>query len=124
MPGVGARRGSGSGWSRRRTGPSTSSGGRCCGSCCFAGDGRSARSLRLDRGLTTGLYALGRRAGATPFMTLLAAFLALLHRVSGQADLRVGTPASGRGAPELAGIVGYLVNPVVVRGDLVGDPTF
>jgi len=83
-----------------------------------------ARSLRLDRGLTTGLYALGRRAGATPFMTLLAAFLALLHRASGQEELRVGTPASGRGSPGLAGVVGYLVNPVVVRGDLAGDPTF
>jgi amino acid adenylation domain-containing protein len=83
-----------------------------------------ARSLRLDRGLTTGLYALGRQAGATPFMTLLAAFLALLHRASGQQELRIGTPASGRRSPELAGIVGYFVNPVVVRGDLAGDPTF
>ncbi|HEV3073508.1 MAG TPA: non-ribosomal peptide synthase/polyketide synthase, partial [Thermoanaerobaculia bacterium] len=83
-----------------------------------------ARSLRLDRGLTTGLYSLGRRAGATPFMTLLAAFLALLHRAGGQEELRVGTPASGRSSPELAGVVGYFVNPVVVRADLAGDPTF
>src|SRR5579862_3183263 len=87
----------------------------------FRGD---ARSLRLDRRLTTSLYTLGRRAGATPFMTLLAAFLALLHRASGQEELRVGTPASGRSSPEQAGVVGYLVNPVVVRADLAGDPTF
>src|ERR1700724_536463 len=83
-----------------------------------------ARSLRLDRGLTTSLYTLGRRAGATPFMTLLAAFLALLHRAGRQEELRVGTPASGRSSPELAGVVGYFVNPVVVRADLAGDPTF
>src|SRR5579864_2837670 len=83
-----------------------------------------SRSLRLDRGLTTRLHALGRRAGATPFMTLLSAFLALLHRGSGQEEVRVGTPASGRSSPELAGVVGYFVNPVVVRADLADDPTF
>src|SRR5258708_33381774 len=57
-------------------------------------------------------------------MTLLAAFLALLHRTSGQEKLLVGTPAAGRGAPELSGLVGYLVNPVVLRGDLGGSLTF
>jgi amino acid adenylation domain-containing protein len=83
-----------------------------------------SRSLWLDRDLALGVQALGNRGGATPFMTLLAAFLALLHRTSGQEELLVGTPAAGRGAPELAGLVGYLVNPVVLRGDLGGSPTF
>ncbi|HEV3076512.1 MAG TPA: amino acid adenylation domain-containing protein [Thermoanaerobaculia bacterium] len=83
-----------------------------------------SRSLWLDRDLALGVQALGNRAGATPFMTLLAAFLALLHRTSGQEELLVGTPAAGRGAPELEGLVGYLVNPVVLRGDLGGGPTF
>jgi amino acid adenylation domain-containing protein len=83
-----------------------------------------SRSLWLDRDLALGVQALGNRAGATPFMTLLAAFLALLHRTGGQEELRVGTPAAGRGAPELEGLVGYLVNPVVLRGDLGGGPTF
>src|ERR1700724_3173310 len=83
-----------------------------------------SRSLWLDRDLALGVQALGNRASATPFMTLLAAFLALLHRTSGQEELLVGTPAAGRGAPELEGLVGYLVNPVVLRGDLGGGPTF
>ncbi len=83
-----------------------------------------SRTLRLDRDLTLGVQALGNRAGATPFMTLLAVFLALLHRAGRQEELLVGTPAAGRGAPELSGIVGYLVNPVVLRGDLGGVPTF
>ncbi len=84
----------------------------------------AARALRLDRDLSQRLPALGRRAGATPFMTLLAAYLVLLHRHSGQQDLPVGTPTAGRGSPALAGLVGYCVNPVVVRGDLGGDPSF
>ncbi|MBV8202681.1 MAG: AMP-binding protein, partial [Acidobacteria bacterium] len=83
-----------------------------------------ARTLGLGREPTAALLALGRRAGATPFMTLLAAFEVLLHRYSGQEEVRVGTPTSGRGSPELAGLVGYFVNPVVMRGDLAGSPSF
>src|SRR5258707_58247 len=87
----------------------------------FAGGARTAR-LGIETGAR--LQALGRRAGATPFMTLLAVFLVLLHRYGDQEDLLVGTPTSGRGSPALAGVVGYLVNPVVVRGDLAGNPCF
>jgi acyl carrier protein len=83
-----------------------------------------AQALRLDSALTASLHAASRAAGATPFMTLLAIFLALLHRHSGQEEILVGTPTAGRGASELAGLVGYCVNPVVVRGDLAGDPSF
>jgi amino acid adenylation domain-containing protein len=58
------------------------------------------------------------------FPALLAAFDVLLHRGSGQTDLLVGSPTSGRLSPELAETVGYLVNPVVLRCDLSGSPTF
>ncbi|HLX10642.1 MAG TPA: amino acid adenylation domain-containing protein, partial [Thermoanaerobaculia bacterium] len=87
----------------------------------FRGD---ARGMRLDPGAATAVLAAGAAAGATPFMTLLAAFLVVLHRHSGQDQLLVGTPTAGRGAPELAGVVGYFVNPVVIRGDLAGEPSF
>jgi len=83
-----------------------------------------SRSLRFGRDLTEQLGDLGRRAGATRFMTLLAAFAALLHRFSGQEEMQIGAPAAGRGAPGLAGMVGYFANPVVVRASLAGDPTF
>ncbi len=83
-----------------------------------------ARTLGLGRALTAELHALGRQAGTTPFMTLLAAFQVLLHRYSGQEEVRVGTPTSGRSSLELAGLVGYFVNPVVLRGDLAGNPSF
>jgi amino acid adenylation domain-containing protein len=83
-----------------------------------------ARGVRLDRAMTACLAAAGRDAGATPFMTFLAVFLVLLHRHSHQEELLVGTPAARRGSPRQAGLIGYLVNPVAVRGDLAGDPTF
>src|SRR4029079_7407259 len=73
-----------------------------------------ARSLRPDPAVSARLKSLGRGEGATLFMTLLAGFQALLSRLTGQELLRVGSPTAGRGAPELAGVVGYFVNPVVL----------
>jgi len=64
------------------------------------------------------LLGLRRRTegrGATLFMALLAAFQALLHRYTGQNDIRVGVPVANRGRPELRGVVGLFVNTLVLR---------
>jgi amino acid adenylation domain-containing protein len=84
----------------------------------------AAVTLALDREATAGLEALAARAGATLHSSLLAAVGAWLSGSSGQDDLLVGVPASGRVSHALGGIVGYLANPVVVRLDLAGDPSF
>ncbi|HSK78869.1 MAG TPA: amino acid adenylation domain-containing protein, partial [Thermoanaerobaculia bacterium] len=80
--------------------------------------------LRLPGGLAAALRARSRAQHGTLFMTLTAAFQALLSRHTGQEDLAVGAPRSGRSQSRLAGTVGYFVNPVVLRGDLSGDPAF
>ncbi|HVG07975.1 MAG TPA: amino acid adenylation domain-containing protein, partial [Thermoanaerobaculia bacterium] len=80
--------------------------------------------LRLDAGLTGRVRELARTHGATLFTTLLAAFEALLGRLTGQADLLVGSPATARRDSAFDGVVGYFVNPVVLRADLAGDPPF
>ncbi|MFP8962479.1 amino acid adenylation domain-containing protein [Streptomyces nanhaiensis] len=67
---------------------------------------------------------LGRRTGATSFMTCLAAFGAVLHRWTGQDDIAVGTPVAGRDRPEVQDLIGFFVNNLVLRTDLAGDPTF
>src|SRR6185295_3270460 len=82
------------------------------------------RRLALDAGLTAAARSLARSRGATLYVTLLSAFEALLHRYSGQEDLLLGTPTAGRGARELAGVVGYFVSPVVIRADVSGEPSF
>nr|WP_062333252.1 non-ribosomal peptide synthetase [Herbidospora sakaeratensis] len=69
------------------------------------------------------LVELGRRHGATAFMTFLGVFGALLGRYTGATDLAVGTPVADRGPAELDDVVGFFVNTVVVRLDLTGDPT-
>jgi amino acid adenylation domain-containing protein len=81
-------------------------------------------SFRLDAETSRRVKTLGQSRGATLYMTLLAAFHALLHRYTGQTDLLVGAPTSGRARADFAPLVGYFVNPVVMRANLEGNPTF
>ncbi|HYO16003.1 MAG TPA: amino acid adenylation domain-containing protein, partial [Thermoanaerobaculia bacterium] len=79
-------------------------------------------SVLLPEDLSSELPALGRQHGATLFMTLLAAFQALLCRLSGQEEVLVGSPLAGRSWPETEKLIGLFVNTLVLRGDLRGDP--
>jgi amino acid adenylation domain-containing protein len=80
--------------------------------------------LTLDADLTRDVLALSRRHGATPYMTFLAAYEALLARYSGQDDFAVGSTVAGRPLPELEGLIGLFANVLAVRCDVDGDPTF
>jgi len=79
------------------------------------------RTVALSGSLATSLAALSRRAGATRFMVLLAAWNALLHRLTGQTDLPVGTPVANRGRIEIEGLIGFFTNTLVLRTDLRSD---
>ncbi|MER5633095.1 amino acid adenylation domain-containing protein, partial [Streptomyces nitrosporeus] len=68
--------------------------------------------------------ALARARRCTPFMVLLAAYQALLHRCTGQDDFCVGVPTAGRGDPGSEQIIGYFSRTLVLRSDLSGAPTF
>ncbi|MFI0484309.1 amino acid adenylation domain-containing protein, partial [Actinomadura sp. 9N215] len=70
------------------------------------------------------LRDLSRQAGCTLFMTLLAAFQALLSRYSDQEDVTVGAPVAGRGHPDAEPLIGFFINTLALRTDLRGDPTF
>ncbi|HEX8431868.1 MAG TPA: condensation domain-containing protein, partial [Longimicrobium sp.] len=80
--------------------------------------------ITLPREVGDALRLLGRRRGATLFMTLLAAYQAVLARCSGQDDVVVGTPIAGRTRWETEGLIGLFVNTLALRGDISGDPTF
>ena len=81
-------------------------------------------SIRLPDALAERVHALGARHGFTAFHMLLAAFKLLLVRYTGNDDISVGTPASGRTHAELDSIIGVFINPLVLRTDLSGDPSF
>ncbi|MFG1810664.1 amino acid adenylation domain-containing protein [Streptomyces sp. NPDC049040] len=80
--------------------------------------------FELSSELADGVRALAKQARCTPYMVLLSAYQVLLSRHSGQQDFCVGTPAAGRGRPELERVIGFLSTTMVLRCDLAGDPSF
>ncbi|WP_457653346.1 condensation domain-containing protein [Rhodocaloribacter sp.] len=93
-----------------------------------------ARRMRADAGaveaftvppdLSEALSAFSARHGVTRYMTLLAAFELVLFGLTGRTDALVWTPVAGRKEEWHERLVGLFVNPVPVRVDLSGDPSF
>jgi amino acid adenylation domain-containing protein len=86
--------------------------------------GGSHLTFSLPGKLYGGLKELGQREGATFFMTLLAAFQALLYRYTGQPDVIVGSPIAGRTQAETEDMIGFFVNSLVLRTHLGDNPSF
>ena len=83
-----------------------------------------SRHLFMDAELTARVKSLAQEQGATTFMTLLAAFQTLLHRYANQEKFLVGSVTAGRSHAELAGLVGYFINPIALKADFSGNPSF
>jgi len=66
---------------------------------------------------------LAAASGATPFITLLAAFRALLARYSGQGHVGIGTLIANRRRREAEGLIGFFANTLVLRTDASDDPS-
>src|ERR1700685_3753502 len=74
----------------------------------------------LNEELTEGLKELSARQGTTLYMTLLAAWAALLARLSGQPDVVVGAPVANRQSIEIENLIGFFVNMLAMRVDTSG----
>jgi acyl-CoA synthetase (AMP-forming)/AMP-acid ligase II/acyl carrier protein len=81
------------------------------------------RPLALPAKLKVAAKAFGHRQGGTLFMVLVAALKTLLHGYLGQADLRVATLVANRNRAATERLIGPLVNMLVLRTDIGGDPT-
>ena len=81
-------------------------------------------TVTISGELATALQKLGRRHRTTLFMTMVAALDTLLFRRTGQEDIVVGSPTSGRDRIEVEGIVGLFLNVIPLRVSLSGSPTF
>ena len=77
--------------------------------------------LRLDPALSEGLRVLAAQEKVSLFTLLLAVWQVLLHRHTGQRDIIVGSPSSGRLQARFAGLVANCINPIALRGQL--DPS-
>ena len=80
--------------------------------------------LTLGRDTTGALMRVAKEKGVTPMMVVTTAVVALLRRLSGVDDLLFGTPVANRLDPALEPLIGCLVNTLVLRSHLPGDPTF
>ncbi|PSK98146.1 non-ribosomal peptide synthase protein (TIGR01720 family)/amino acid adenylation domain-containing protein [Murinocardiopsis flavida] len=87
------------------------------------GQGRTA-VFRVDPERHRRLRALARDHGVTEFMAWHAVIATLLHRVGGGTDIAVGAPHAGRDDAATHGVVGLLLNLLVLRTDLAGSPDF
>ncbi|PZN81687.1 MAG: non-ribosomal peptide synthetase [Candidatus Methylumidiphilus alinenensis] len=85
----------------------------------------ATHGFHLSQDLSLRLKTLARTEGVTPYTLLLAAFAVLLHRYTGQDDIVIGSPTSiSRSQGEFTRTVGYFVNPIAIRLDLSGNPSF
>ncbi len=80
--------------------------------------------FELGEELASAVERFGAERGATPFMTMLAGFLAFVHRATGREDLIVGTPVTDRPDPELERVVGSFTNTLPLRGRVDGAWSF
>jgi hypothetical protein len=85
----------------------------------------TSQELQMPAWLLQELHVLCRRQNATLFMTLLAAWLTLLHRYSGEVDILIGTHTANRYQPEVESLIGCFTSfLIVLRHNLGGDPPF
>lgn len=84
----------------------------------------ASHTLVLSQNVSEKLRQLSRQTGAALQDIFLAAFNTLLYRYTGQEDICIGAPVSGRQYPGTEPLIGYFGNPVVLRTDLAGNPRF
>ena len=78
-------------------------------------------SFSLSSALNESLKKLSHQHGCTLHTLLLAAFNAFIYRYTGQEDIVIGMPITGRTQPEFEGLIGFFINIVVMRTRLSGD---
>ncbi|WP_223759687.1 non-ribosomal peptide synthetase [Myxococcus sp. RHSTA-1-4] len=86
--------------------------------------GATTASHPLPADTAQALQSFCRKHQVTPYMVLLSAYAALLHRYTGQEDFCIGTPVSGRTHPATEGVVGLLLNTVALRTRVAPDAAF
>ncbi|AVO54972.1 non-ribosomal peptide synthase/polyketide synthase [Ectopseudomonas mendocina] len=74
-------------------------------------------NIELSDELCQSLKRLAQEQGVTLFMLLLASFQTLLHRYSGQSDIRVGVPIANRTRVETERLIGFFVNTQVLKAE-------
>ncbi|KAF9271354.1 hypothetical protein BGZ68_003778, partial [Mortierella alpina] len=80
-------------------------------------------SIDIAPQITSALKQLSQQHEVTLYMTILAAWSAVLSRLSGQDDIVIGTPSANRSHPDIEPLIGFFVNTLALRINLSGEPT-
>ena len=84
------------------------------GKAAPAGAGGIATCL-IHPDLAAAVRTAAVQHATTPFVVMLSAFFATLHRVTGQDQILIGVPVACRTQPEAAGVFGYFTNTLPIR---------
>ena len=84
----------------------------------------ATQEFKIDQNLSKQIKTFSQQSGATLFHTLLAAFVVLMFRYSGQDDICIGSPIANRNRREIESLIGFFVNTLVLRNQIKGNPTF
>ncbi len=78
----------------------------------------------IDPKTTARLTEIAKKHGTTLYALLIAIYKMMLYHYTGQEDIIIGTPTTGRTKPEYAPLIGYFVNPVAIRSQVNGMERF
>lgn len=84
----------------------------------------AVRSVLVPATVAAAAKSLATQENASPFMLCFAIFQALLHRYTAQVDFLVTTPSANRDRREFESVAGLFVNPLLIRANLRGNPSF
>ncbi|KAG0037295.1 hypothetical protein BGZ83_003473, partial [Gryganskiella cystojenkinii] len=79
--------------------------------------------IHIEAHTTLALKELSQKLGSTLFTTLIAAWGAVLARLSAQDDIVIGTPTANRNHPDVEQLIGFFVNTLAIRFDLSENST-
>jgi amino acid adenylation domain-containing protein/non-ribosomal peptide synthase protein (TIGR01720 family) len=80
--------------------------------------------LELPLDLCTDLRNMSRQQGVTLFMSMFAVFVTTIYRYTGVEDICVGSGVANRRLQETEGLIGMIVNNIILRTNVAGNPTF
>ncbi|MBU3108710.1 non-ribosomal peptide synthetase, partial [Clostridium gasigenes] len=81
-------------------------------------------SIEIKKEIKNGIKELCKITGATEYMVLLAAFMVVLNKYTGQEDIVVGTPISGRTNKDMESMMGMFVNTLAIREKPESEKSF
>lgn len=77
-----------------------------------------------DQATSNAFFALSKKLGTTPYVTMLSVYYVLLQKYSGQNDILIGTPITKREQTNLENLIGFFNDTLVLRNTIDTNASF